>query len=96
MSISPQDIEQASKNLTDWKTGFFGALAAFVEKRIGMTGITVTSFEDEAEGQGGCTTCYGGLDYTVTIWYNLPNAKYVSYYEYSGRFSELLNELVGA
>lgn len=96
--ITPEDINQAVANLAapSWKDGFHAALAGFVANRIGKDpeDITVTSFDDEATDQGGCPTCWGGLDYMVTIWFTLPGGNYASYYEYNGHFHELLNEIL--
>lgn len=92
MTISPQDIEQATKNLTDWKTGFNKALAAFITGRTGRVVAEVTSFEDNTYEAGYCETC-SYTQYEVTIYYK-DGAGRPTYYEYDGRFSELLNELV--
>jgi hypothetical protein len=97
-ALTPEDIKQAATNLAapSWQDGFNAALAAFVANRTGDKVTGITSFQDSTYEAGYCDTC-SYTQYEVTIYYTYQDGDYSGSgsYDYLGRFSELLNELLG-
>jgi len=72
------------------------SMARMIERKLGITGATVTSWGEEFEKAyfTGCSICgYGGDEdkYVVNIYWETVNDK--SYYRYEGSFAELIREL---
>lgn len=70
------------------------AMAGYVERKEGITGVTVTSWEEEFDiyRYGGCETCgYDEKEYTVTIYYTWENSNRCTVH--SGTFTDLIKEL---
>lgn len=71
------------------------AMAKYVERSQDISGVEVTSWEEEFDvySYGGCETCGPEYEkeYTVTINYLWDNSRRVSVY--TGSFTELIREL---
>ena len=75
--------------------GLEAALLRFLANR-GIEAEEITGIWDYAQEQGGCPTCYGGLDYFTEISYQPKGEqswRSSRTYTFQGRFHELIQEL---
>lgn len=71
----------------DWKKGFYNAL----EEYFGLPKDSITDVDESASEQGGCSTCYGGIDYEVTVYYVVDGKSYIKTYD--GNLAYLISSL---